>query len=53
MHEARITRVLALLPYVGDDVPFEILAPRIESVLVRPRGVAAGGRPATTQVLET
>ena len=45
MHEAKIARALALLPYAGDDVAFARLPPRIESVLVQPRGVAAKGRP--------
>jgi uncharacterized protein (DUF58 family) len=52
MHEARIARELALLPYAGDDVGFAALPPRIESVLVQPRGVAAQGRPTTQTVME-
>ncbi|HLL22306.1 MAG TPA: DUF58 domain-containing protein, partial [Kofleriaceae bacterium] len=52
MHEARIMRTLALLPYVGDDVAFAHVAPRVESVLVTPRMVPAGGRPAVTTVLD-
>jgi len=51
-HEARIGRALALLPYVGDDVPFATISPRVESVLVIPRGVPGGGRPATTTVVD-
>jgi uncharacterized protein (DUF58 family) len=51
-HEARISRALALLPYVGDDVPFAAVSPRVESVLVIPRGVPGGGRPATTTVMD-
>jgi uncharacterized protein (DUF58 family) len=52
MHEAKIARELALLPYVGDDVAFAAMPPRIESVLVQPRGVAAAGRPSTQIVME-
>jgi len=51
-HEARIGRALALLPYVGDDVPFAAIPARVESVLVIPRGVPGGGRPATTTVMD-
>ncbi len=52
MHESKIARALALLPYVGDDVAFTALPPRIESVLVQPRGVVAQGRPAAQTVME-
>ena len=52
IHEARIARALALLPYVADDVPFAVIPPRIESVLVQPRGVAAEGRPTAHTVVE-
>jgi uncharacterized protein (DUF58 family) len=52
MHEARIMRTLALLPYVGEDVAFAHLPPRVESVLVTPRSVQAGGRPAATTVMD-
>ena len=52
MHEAKIARELALLPYVGDEVAFANLPPRIESVLVTPRGVAAAGRPSAQTVME-
>ena len=51
-HEARIARALALLPYVSDRVAFAALPPRIESVLIAPRGVPALGRPSTTTVME-
>jgi len=53
MHEVRIGKALALLPYVSDDVAFAPTPPRIESVLVLPRGVAAAGRPAMQTVLES
>jgi uncharacterized protein (DUF58 family) len=52
MHEARIARELALLPYVGDDVAFVAMPKRIESVLVQPRGVPAEGRPTAGTVME-
>jgi uncharacterized protein (DUF58 family) len=52
MHEAKIMRTLALLPYVGDDVPFTSIPPRVESVLVTPRMVPAAGRPVMTTVMD-
>jgi hypothetical protein len=52
MHEARIARALALLPYVSDEVAFVALPKRVESVLVQPRDVAAAGRPAVGTVME-
>jgi uncharacterized protein (DUF58 family) len=52
MHEVRIARALALLPYASEDEPFAPLPARVESVLVQPRGVAARGRPSTHQVME-
>lgn len=51
-HEAKLGRALALLPYVSDEVPFAAIPPRVESVLVIPRGVPGGGRPATTTVMD-
>ena len=45
-------KALALLPYTGDDTEFHPLPRRVESVLVKPRGVAAQGRPATQSVME-
>lgn len=52
IHEAKIARALALLPYVSDEVAFPALPPHVESVLVTPRGVAAAGRPTTTTVMD-
>jgi uncharacterized protein (DUF58 family) len=52
MHEAKIARALALLPYVGDDVAFATLPAHVESVLIQPRGVAASGRPTTQTVVD-
>ena len=51
-HEARISRALALLPYVGDDVAFAPMPKRVESVLVVPRGVRANGRPTAHTVMD-
>jgi uncharacterized protein (DUF58 family) len=52
IHEARIARALALLPYVADAVAFAALPPRVESVLVLPRTVAAAGRPSASTVMD-
>lgn len=52
MHEAKIARALALLPYTGDDVAFAAMPRRVESVLIQPRGVAAVGRPNAQTVME-
>jgi hypothetical protein len=52
VHEAAIAKALALLPYVSDEVPFAPLPPRIESVLVQPRGVAAANRPSAQTVID-
>ena len=52
MHEANVARALALLAYTGDDTPFTAMPPRIESVLVQPRGVPAEGRPRAQTVLD-
>lgn len=51
-HEAKIGRALALLPYTSDEVPFAAIPPRVESVLVIPRGVPGAGRPPTTTVMD-
>ncbi len=51
-HEARIGKVLATLPYVGDEVAFAPLPKRVESVLVTPKGVAANGRPTAHTVMD-
>ncbi len=52
IHEARIARALALLAYVSDEVAFAVLPPRVESVLVVPRAVAAAGRPSASMVMD-
>jgi len=52
MHEAKIARALALLPYAGEETPFSELPKRIESVMVQPRGVPALGRPSTATVMD-
>jgi uncharacterized protein (DUF58 family) len=51
-HEAKIARALALLPYVSDEVAFAVLPPRVESVLVIPRALAAAGRPTASTVMD-
>ena len=52
MHEARIARELALLPYADDTTPFPTTAPRGDRVLVAPRGVLAANRPTADAVVE-
>ena len=52
MHDAKIGRALAMLPYVSDEVAFATLPPRVESVLVTPRAVPAANRPAATTVMD-
>jgi uncharacterized protein (DUF58 family) len=52
MHEAKIARELALLPYTSDATPFAPLAPSFESVLVQPRGWPAPGRPPAHTVMD-
>jgi uncharacterized protein (DUF58 family) len=52
IHEAKIARALALVPYVSDEVAFAVLPPRVESVLVVPRAVIAAGRPSASTVMD-
>jgi uncharacterized protein (DUF58 family) len=52
MHEARIGRALALLPYASDATAFATIPPRVESVLVTPRAVPAANRPSATTVMD-
>jgi uncharacterized protein (DUF58 family) len=52
IHEAKLARTLALLPYVSDAVAFAALPPRVDSVLVTPRAVAAAGRPSASTVMD-
>jgi len=52
LHEARIGRALAMLPYASDTVPFAHVPPRVESVLVVPAAVHSENRPTTTQVMD-
>ncbi|MDX2089795.1 MAG: DUF58 domain-containing protein, partial [Kofleriaceae bacterium] len=52
VHEARVARALALLPYVSDDVAFATIPPRVESVLVLPAAVRATGRPTAMTVMD-
>jgi hypothetical protein len=41
-----------MLPYASDTVAFAHVPPRIESVLVVPRGVLSENRPTTTAVMD-
>jgi len=52
MHEAKIARALALLPYASEDTPFTPMPKRIESVLVQPRGLAMANRPTAQTVMD-
>jgi uncharacterized protein (DUF58 family) len=52
IHEAKIARALALLPYVSDQVAFAAIPPKVESVLITPRSVPAANRPAATTVMD-
>jgi uncharacterized protein (DUF58 family) len=52
MHEAKIGRALALLPYVSDDVAFTPIPARVESVLVTGRGILAANRPQASTVMD-
>lgn len=52
LHEAKIGKALALLPYVTDAVAFPVVPARFESVLVAPRGSAARGRPPAQTVID-
>jgi len=52
IHEAKIARALALLPYVGDEIAFPAMPPKVESVLVTPRNVVAANRPTATTVMD-
>jgi len=52
MHEVRIAKALALLPYADETTAFEPLPPRTESVLVQPRGLPAANRPGAHTVMD-
>jgi uncharacterized protein (DUF58 family) len=52
MHDARIGRALALLPYAGDELAFPQLAPRAQSVLIAARAVPAPNRPKVGTLME-
>jgi uncharacterized protein (DUF58 family) len=52
MHEAKLSRALALLPYAAEDAQFPALPRRVESVLVQPRGLAMPNRPSVGTVLD-
>ncbi len=52
LHEAKIARTLALLPYAPETAAFAKLPARVESVLVTPRAVPAPGRPTASTVMD-
>jgi hypothetical protein len=52
MHEAKIARALALLPYANEDTAFTPMPKRVESVLIQPRGLAMANRPNAQTVME-
>lgn len=52
IHEAKLARALALLPYVSDEVAFAPIPARVESVLVTGRDVIAANRPVATTVMD-
>ncbi len=52
MHEAKIARALALLPYATEDTEFTPMPKRIESVLIQPRGLPMANRPTAQTVLD-
>ena len=52
LHEARIGRALAMLPYASATVAFPHVPARVESVLVVPAGVPSDNRPTTSQVMD-
>jgi uncharacterized protein (DUF58 family) len=51
IHDARISRALALLPYVSDEVAFAAMSAHVQSVLVQAGGSAARGKPRTHTVI--
>ena len=53
LHETKIWKALALLPYAAEADAFPNLPARVETVLVIPHGVSAPGRPAATTVMES
>lgn len=52
LHEAAIAKALAILPYVSDEVAFAAIPPRIETVLVQPRGSRSRGKPHAHTVID-
>lgn len=52
LHDSKIARALALLPYASDQLAFAAMPPRVESVLVLPRSVPAAGRPTAATVMD-
>lgn len=52
MHEAKLLRALALLPYAAEDDEFAPIPARVESVLVTAKAVASSNRPSATTVMD-
>ena len=52
MHEVKLLRALALLPYAAEDAVFAPIPARVESVLVIPKAVASTNRPSATTVMD-
>ena len=52
MHEAKIAKALALLPYASETTEFKPMPKRVESVLVQPRGLAMPNRPTVQTVMD-
>jgi uncharacterized protein (DUF58 family) len=52
VHESKILRALAVLAYADPSEPFAAITPRVETVLVAPRGAVTPGRPVATQMVE-
>ena len=52
LHETKIAKSLALLPYASVDEAFPPVPARVETVLVAPHGVSAPGRPPATTVMD-
>jgi uncharacterized protein (DUF58 family) len=52
MHEAKVAKALALLPYASEDTEFKPMPKRVESVLVQPRGLPMPNRPTAQTVMD-
>lgn len=52
LHDARIAKALALLPYVSDEVAFPAMPGHVQSVLVQARGSGNRGKPRAQTVID-